>query len=91
MTTAEEIYVRSYLNDIGTTISDAGLTQITESFVVGGSPTSVFTLAHAPSALYTPILLISNDIQLVSYTIVGTTLTLGTAISSVTLQVRYWY
>ena len=91
MTTIEEVYLRNGLNDLGTTVADLGLTQITQTYVVGGTPQTAFTLSHTPSSDFTPVISVGGELQAVSYTVVGTTLTLGSSVSNVTVTIRYWY
>jgi hypothetical protein len=85
-----ELYLRTYMNDLGTTLADNQLKQQTDTFNLIDQDT--FTLTQTPNTSYTPICLF-DDLLIYSpdfYMIVGTAGTL-TAQQTGTLTVTYWY
>lgn len=88
MLSSEEIYVRQGLNDLGTVIADAGLTQITDTAVLVLFDT-IITLSHTPSTKFIPQIMYNGSLITGDYSVTGTTLSGGW--NAGTYLITYWY
>lgn len=88
--TNTELYLRTYINDIGTVTADCPLNPKTDMFALVAQNT--FTLSILPSTVY-PVFVYFNGVLQFSpdfYNIVGTAGTLAESQTG-TLTVDYWY
>jgi hypothetical protein len=85
-----ELYLRTFMNDLGTTTADNPVTPQTDVFNLVSQDT--FTLSQMPNTSYIPLVYFNGILQYSPdfYTIAGTAGAL-VSLQTGTLTVMYWY